>query len=44
VLGAEIFTRYRLTVRGVPHPGARATPVSRSPVPVSQAAARGELS
>ncbi len=44
VLGAEIFTRYRLTVR-LPHARTRTTtPVSPPPVPVGQAAAHGELS
>jgi len=44
VLGAEIFTRYRLTIR-LPHAGTRTTtPVSPPPVPVGQAATHGELS
>ena len=44
VLGAEIFTRYRLTVR-LPHVRPRTTtPVPPSPVPVGQAATHGELS
>ena len=44
VLGAEIFTRYRLTVR-LPHARARtATPVSPPPVPVGQAATHGGTS
>jgi len=44
VLGAEIFARYRLTVR-LPHARARtATPVSPPPVPVGQAATHGGTS
>jgi simple sugar transport system permease protein len=44
VLGAEIFTRYRLTIR-LPHARARTTtPVTPPPVPVGQAATRGETS
>ena len=44
VLGAEIFTRYRLTIR-LPHARARTTtPVSPPPVPVGQAATHGETS
>jgi general nucleoside transport system permease protein len=45
VLGAEIFTRYRLTVR-LPHarPGTRAPVSPPPPVPVGQAATHGELS
>jgi general nucleoside transport system permease protein len=44
VLGAEIFTRYRLTIR-LPRPRARTTtPVPPPPVPVGQAATRGGTS
>lgn len=44
VLGAEIFTRYRLTVR-LPHARARTTtPVPPPPVPVGQAATHGGTS
>jgi general nucleoside transport system permease protein len=42
VLGAEIFTRYRLAIR-LPHARARA-PVSPPPVPVGPAASRGGTS